>query len=59
MCERVSEQGVEREVSKRKKAYKAPRRRLEPFYGFWWKGKKGEIRGERGESPPTGQGSPP
>ena len=35
---------MKREVSKRKKAYKAPRRRLEPFYGFGGRVNEGEIR---------------
>ena len=44
MCERVSEQGVEREVSKRKIAYRASRERLRPFYDLGGRVKEGERR---------------
>ena len=44
MCESARAQGVEREVSKRKIAYRASRELLRPFYDIGGRVKEGERR---------------
>lgn len=59
MCESARAQGVEREVSKRKIAYKASRELLRPFYDLGGRVKLGERRvGSlvNGTRPPTREG---